>query len=481
MSEGPVVVWFRNDLRIADNPALSAAVATGRPILPLYVLDETAGLRPLGGAQRWWLDGALRALAASLASIGLSLVLKRGEAAAIVSRTVDDLGVRQVFWNRRYDPPSRARDQALKSELTSRGVAVESFNGSLLVEPWALKTGAGGHFQVFTPFWRALQAGPPIEAPLPAPCGPISAVNGQPSDDLDAWKLTPTKPDWAGGLREHWTPGAAGAVALLQSFLDDRLKGYGETRNRPDMPGTSRLSPHLHWGEISPRQIWRTVRMRCAGDPGVENDGMAYLRELGWRDFAHVLLFHAASLQEQPIKSEFGRFPWLDAPDGAEAWRRGRTGYPIVDAGMRELWHTGWMHNRVRMITASFLVKDLLVDWREGEKWFWDTLVDADPANNPASWQWVAGCGADAAPFFRIFNPVLQGVKFDPDGAYVKRWVPELSRLPNDMIHQPWRLDASQQRAAGLALGQDYPYPIVDHGMARDRALAALATLKSLG
>ena len=477
MSASPVIVWFRNDLRIADNPALSAAVATGLPILPLYVLDETAGLRQMGAAQRWWLDGALRALAADLEGIGLRLTLRRGVAAEIVRDLAR--GSHAVFWNRRYDPASRERDQALKADLISAGVRVESFNGALLVEPWTLRTGSGGHFQVFTPFWKALLASGAIAAPLPAPIGPLPSAFSE-TEDLASWRLTPTKPDWAGGLRAHWRQGSAGAASLLEGFIASGLRGYAEGRNRPDLPSSSRLSPHLQWGEISPRQVWRAVRMQADADPSLEGDATSYLRELGWRDFAHVLLFHAPLLADQPIRREFDRFPWREDAAGLEAWRRGRTGYPIVDAGMRELWHTGWMHNRVRMITASFLVKDLLVDWREGEKWFWDTLVDACPANNPASWQWVAGCGADAAPFFRIFNPIIQGEKFDPEGAYVRRWVPELAHAPTDSIHQPWKVDAALSQGAGLSLGQRYPAPIIDHGTARDRALAALATIKAV-
>lgn len=479
MSSGPALVWFRNDLRVSDNPALSAAVATGRPILPLYVLDETPAQRPLGGAQRWWLDGSLRALSEDLAKLSLTLALRRGPATEIVREIVAAEGVKNVFWNRRYDPASRERDKALKADLKEKGVAVESYNGALLTEPWTLKTGSGRHFQVFTPFWRSLLANATIEPPLPAPAGPLTPARAIASDDLNGWGLIPTKPDWAGGLRANWTPGSAGALARLQEFLGKGLQGYDDGRNRPDLPFTSRLSPHLQWGEISPRQVWRAIETHCAAHARAESDGMAYLRELGWRDFAHVLLYHAPSLVDQPIKAEFARFPWRSSPDALEAWRRGRTGYPIVDAGMRELWHTGWMHNRVRMIVGSFLIKDLLIDWREGERWFWDTLVDACPANNPASWQWVAGCGADAAPFFRIFNPTLQGAKFDPEGAYVRRWVPELAKLPNSVIHQPWTLDERQLRAAGITLGRDYPKPIVDHGQARDLALAALASIKS--
>ena len=479
MSLGPAIVWFRNDLRVADNPALDAAAKSGRPILPLYVLDETPGLRALGDAQRWWLDGSLRSLTGQLAKLGLRLVLRRGPAASIIQELARATGAGAVFWNRRYDRPGRDRDQTLKADLKAADVAVESFNGSLLSEPWALKTGSGRHYQVFTPFWKALLADAVIEAPLAAPSGPLPTAPAPPSDDLADWRLTPTKPDWAGGLRENWTPGSDSAAALLWNFLSSGLSGYGEGRNRPDLPNTSRLSPHLHWGEISPRQVWRATKIHAAAHPGAEADSMAFLRELGWRDFAHVLLFHADSLVDREIKPEFARFPWRRWPEGLEAWKRGRTGYPIVDAGMRELWHTGWMHNRVRMIVASFLIKDLLADWREGERWFWDTLVDADPANNPASWQWVAGCGADAAPFFRIFNPVLQGEKFDPLGAYVRHWVPELAKLPNDLIHQPWRVNAAQSRVTGFKPGKDYPEPIVDHGEARDAALAALASLKS--
>jgi deoxyribodipyrimidine photo-lyase len=475
MSAPFVIVWFRNDLRISDNPALQAAVTTGLPILALYVLDTTDGIRPMGTAQRWWLDGSLRSLDRDLAQIGLRLTLKRGIAANVIRELAD--GAHSVFWNRRYDPAERERDTALKADLAASGVNAKSFNGALLVEPWVLKTGSGKPYQVFTPFWRALLASDALSGPLPTPEGPLRAATAH-GEDLDLWQLTPSKPDWAGGLRDTWLPGSAGAIALLDEFMASGLKGYADRRNRPDQPGTSRLSPHLQWGEISPRQIWRVIRMHADANPALEADAVAYLRELGWRDFAHVLLYHAETLAQKPIRTEFNRFPWLESRTGLSAWQRGKTGYPIVDAGMRELWHTGWMHNRVRMITASFLVKNLLIDWREGEQWFWDTLVDACPANNPASWQWVAGCGADAAPFFRIFNPILQSEKFDPEGHYIRRWVPELARLPTSAIHRPWQADPAVLRQAGVTLGKNYPMPVIDHAVARDRALAALATLK---
>jgi deoxyribodipyrimidine photo-lyase len=464
MDHAPVIVWFRRDLRLADNPALAAALATGRPLLPLYILDDGKdGARPIGGAQGWWLDRALTALAAELSERGLPLLLRRGSPATLVPRIADEAGAAAVHWNRLYDPATRARDGRLKETLRAAGRGAESHNGHLLFEPWEIKTGSGGPFQVFTPFWRVVSRMAPAR-PLAAPKGPLPAHVGVPGDRLADWRLDPNRPDWAAGLRAEWTPGTIGARARMEAFLADAIDRYDGDRDRPDRLGTSRLSPHLASGDISVREVW----WRVAGALPPERVA-GYLRELAWREFAHVLLFHAVDLARQPMRADFARFAWADPGSHLAAWQRGRTGYPIVDAGMRELWHTGWMHNRVRMIVGSFLVKHLLLDWRHGETWFWDTLVDACPANNPASWQWVAGCGADAAPYFRVFNPILQGGKFDPDGIYVRKWVPELAAVPTGAIHQPWTLSCPPS---------GYPTPIVVHKAARDRALAAFAQLR---
>ncbi len=455
----PALVWLRQDLRLADNPALAAAIASGRPVLCLYALDdETPGVWRLGGTSRWWLRHSLQKLSHDLAEIGGRLILRRG--ASALDDIARETGAGAVFWNRCYEPFAVARDTHLKARLIGQGIAAESFGASLLFEPWVPKTGSGGPFRVFTPFWRALQALSEPARPSPPPTSLRGFAAEVASDSLADWNLLPTAPDWAGGLRASWTPGEAGAQARLAQFLD-KLDGYAAGRDRPDVEGTSRLSPHLHFGEISPRQIWHAVRAREAG-------AGKFLSEIAWREFSHHLLFHNPTLADEPLDAKFARFAWRGDGAGFTAWTRGRTGYPIVDAGMRQLWQTGWMHNRVRMIAASFLVKHLLIDWRRGERWFWDTLVDADLANNAASWQWVAGCGADAAPFFRVFNPVLQGEKFDPEGAYVRRFVPELAALPDRFIHKPWTAPTPPK---------GYPPPIVDLAEGRARALAAFRAL----
>jgi len=475
----PTLVWFRCDLRIGDNPALAAAVARGGPVVPLFVLDDDSpGAHAPGGAARWWLHHALRALADALDRRGAPLVLRRGPADTVVPAVAAEIGAGTVVWNRLYEPWANARDARIKALLRERGLTVESFNGRLLAEPWDLKTGADAPYKVFTPYWKAFRARPEPAAPLPAPERIPGGVPAE-SESLDAWGLTPTAPDWAGGLRAAWTPGEPGAHARLNHFLDTGLAHYPEVRNRPDTHGTSRLSPHLHWGELSPRQVWHATRARMAERPEVESAGWAFLRELVWREFSYHLLYWWPDLPTTTWKTAFHAFPWRYDTDAYNAWTAGRTGFPIVDAGMRELWATGWMHNRVRMIVGSFLVKDLLLPWQWGEHWFWDTLVDADLANNSASWQWVAGCGADAAPYFRIFNPVTQGQKFDPEGAYVRTWVPELARMPTTHLHAPWRAPPQVLRGAGVRPGETYPEPIVDHAAARKRALAAFETVKT--
>ena len=472
----PALLWFRQDLRLADNPALTAAAADGRPVVPLYILDENGnGGWPLGGASRWWLHQSLTALSTSLAAHDLRLILRRGPAAAAIDEVIRETGASAVYWNRCYEPAAIARDRAIKETVRSRGIDAESCNAALLFEPWTIKTNQGAPFKVFTPFWQALRRATAPAAPMPAPR--LVAAPRQPrSDRLDDWGLVPRHPDWAGGLRDAWQPGEAGARARLARFIESIMADYPTGRDRPGREGTSRLSPHLHWGEIGPRQVWHAVTM---ADSATDSAKESYLRELGWREFAHHLLFHWPTLPEEPWRAEFARFSWQEDATALAGWRRGLTGYPIIDAGMRELWHTGWMHNRVRMIAASFLVKDLLIPWRTGEAWFWDTLVDADLAQNATNWQWVAGSGADAAPYFRIFNPVLQGEKFDASGDYVRRWIPELARLPAEYLHKPWSAPPDVLRAAGIALGRDYPAPIVDHGDARQRALAAFQALRS--
>ncbi len=469
----PVIVWLRQDLRLADHAALSAAAAQG-PLIALFVLDdETPRAWRMAGASRWWLHRSLESLAQKL-----PLVLRRGAADRVIAEMLGETGASAVFSSRDYAPWSEALERRVKAACEAAGAACHRHGGYLLHEPEAIRNGQGESYKVYTPFARACFAAREPRPPRPAPTFETWQGTVR-SDALADWALLPARPNWAKNFDSHWQPGEEGARRRLASFIDDGLAHYADERDRPDRDVTSRLSPHLHFGEISPAQCWHAVRaaqVRAGGrlDAAAEK----FLKEVLWREFSYHLLHRWPHLPDKPFKPEFETFPWADDPKGLAAWRKGQTGYPIVDAGLRQLWATGTMHNRVRMIAASFLIKDLLIDWRDGERWFWDTLVDADIASNAASWQWVAGSGADAAPYFRIFNPLLQGEKFDPHGAYVRRWVPELAKLPDAFIHKPWQAPDEVLRHAGVALGRDYPHPMVDHGMARSRALAALKTIK---
>ena len=466
----PVITLFRRDLRLADNPALAAAVATGQPVVCLFVLDdETARL--LGGASRWWLHHSLVDLDRALRACGGILILRRGATVDVVADVARTTGTTALYLARRYEPWAADQENALKSRLEPEGVKVHRFGGTLLSDPDAIRTGQGGPFKVFTPFYRAVLKAVPPTQPVPAPTT-VPAPSGLPdSDDLDTWALLPRTPDWAGGLRRTWTPGTAGALDRLDSFIDAALTTYETGRDVPGIDGTSALSPHLHFGEISPRQARARLRFAADRQPETATGAAAVERQLVWRDFAHHLLHHWPTLPDTPFRPEYASFPWHDDPTALKAWQRGHTGFPLVDAGMRQLWHTGWMHNRVRMVVASFLVKHLMIPWQAGEAWFWDTLVDADLANNAANWQWVAGCGADAAPYFRVFNPILQSQKFDSRGVYLRRWLPELAALSDKQIHRPWAVPPLDLAAAGITLGQDYPEPIVTHETGRARAL----------
>jgi len=483
-SSAPVLVWFRDDHRLSDNPALSAAAAAGSQVLCFYVLDEVSErIRPLGGAARWWLHGSLKALGEALERVGSRLLILRGSALPIVDKLVRETGACAIYWNRRYGATEIALDSMIKKSLTDRGIKAHSFNGRLLHEPWEIVNQAGKPFQVFTPYLRAVRT-QTIKAPLPAPRslqgGIWPATLLDEAVSLPELSLEPSSPDWAGGLRREWQRGEQAAQDKLARFLEAGLKGYADDRDRPGRDGTSRLSPHLRFGEIGPRQVWHAVMAAVARQPDLEQDAEKFLSEIVWRDFTHQLLHEHPHLPEKPHSSRFEGFPWIEDRVAIRAWQKGLTGYPIVDAGMRQLWQTGWMHNRVRMIVASFLVKHLLTDWRQGERWFWDTLVDADAANNAFSWQWIAGSGPDSAPFHRIFNPVAQGEKFDPDGSYIRTHVPELSELPAAFIHKPWEAPAGMLREAGVGLGETYPRPIVPHGPARERALEAFRSLRGL-
>ncbi len=463
------VMWFRQDLRLRDNPALSAAAAAGA-VLPVYVLDdENAGEWKLGGASRWWLHHSLKRLNESLHG---KLWVLQGDAGRELARLCHSLPVNEVVWNRCYEPWRRQQDEQVAAALGEAGIETESFNGSLLWEPWECGKKDGTPYNVFTPFYHNLLNSTWPNEPAPKPRDLILAECSQPLDRIEKLALKPQIP-WDAGLEAHWTPGEAAARKQLQDFLGRNVEVYRTKRDLPAEPAVSSLSPYLHFGEISPGQVWRETHAAAAGD-----GANAYIRQLCWREFSYHLLYHYPHMIDQDLKSVLEGFPWRDEPEPLRCWQHGNTGVPLVDAGMRELWKTGTMHNRVRMIAASFLTKNLLIHWRRGAEWFWDCLVDADLANNSFGWQWVAGCGADAAPYFRIFNPVLQSRKYDPEGEYLRRWLPELSHLPNRHIHAPWEAGAEVLRQAGVSLGSNYPAPIVDLRASRERALAAWRTLR---
>lgn len=479
MSDTPVILWFRADLRLADHAALNAALERGGSVVPVFILDDDApGAWALGGASRWWLHHSLMALAADIAKRGNALVLRRGDTVACLMDVVAETGAKEICWSRNYEPWARALEDRLKAACDDAGCTARRFSGRLLVEPEHLATQAGEPYRVYTPFWRALAASYKPAQKRAAPRKMPSPKSKPKSDTLADWALLPRTPDWAGGLRGAWQPGEAGASARLDAFLDAGLARYATDRDRPDIDGTSRLSPYLAFGEISPAALWRRAEAYAVAHDGHEKGLTVFLKELVWREFSHHLLFHFPTLPETAFREAFNSFPWARSSKNLKAWQTGQTGYPIVDAGMRQLWQTGYMHNRVRMVVASFLIKHLLIRWQDGEAWFWDTLVDADLANNAASWQWVAGSGADAAPYFRIFNPVLQGEKFDRNGDYVRAFVPELAKLPDKFLHAPWTAPADVLAKAGVTLGTTYPAPIVDHSAARARALAAYGTVK---
>jgi len=476
----PVLVWFRRNLRLADNPPLDAAVATGQPILPVYILDETPEFRGLGDGARWWLHYSLERLSEDLASRGAGLVLRRGPAENIIPALSRECGAEAVYCDKTFDPVIAARDLRLTQTLAERDIHLHALNATLLHEPGEIVTREGAPYQVFTAFWRTVLAteltSSPTAAPGQLPPSPRSP-HGVRLNDLGLLK---TYPDRVPGLEERWNPGEVGAQQTFRAFLSFNLTRYAASSEMPGAASTSRLSPHLAFGEIGPRQVWHAVQHRMESDSAFNREtALAFLREMAWREFNYQLLQVHPEMARQNIHAAFGRFPWRADDDALAAWKDGRTGYPLVDAGMRELRQTGWMPNRVRMVVASFLTKHLLVDWRQGEAWFWDMLVDADPANNPANWQWVAGTGVDAAPYYRIFNPVRQGETFDHDGVYVRRWVPEVSGLSAQYLHKPWAAPLKARSSAGLVLGETYPSPLVDHAAARHRALDAYNATRS--
>ncbi len=477
---GPSICWFREDLRVGDNPALNAAIESGRDVLCVYIYDTSSKFKALGGAKKWFLHKALDSLSQTLIQLGCKLNILHGEAEKLLPELVETTGAKAIFWNRRYGINEREIDAALKTKFTEDGLEVKSFNGHLMYEPWEVKTQAKTPMKVFTPFWRAARSLRDVDEPQAAPSSitPFVATLEN-AVSLESLKLLPTHPDWFEGISMEWQPGEEGAKKRLSAFLKEGIKGYSEKRNLPAELHTSKLSPHLHHGDISPKQVWKELMKHVNGGKlkGFEKDIQVFQSELGWREFSYNLLFHFPKLDTANFQSKFDNFPWVKDEKTLKAWQTGQTGYPIVDAGMRQLWQTGWMHNRIRMVTASFLIKHLMIDWREGEAWFWDTLCDADIASNSASWQWVAGSGADAAPYYRIFNPVTQGEKFDAEGAYVRKFVPELAKLPKKYLHKPWTAPLSILAEAGVKLGKTYPQPIVDHEFARKRALDAFKSI----
>lgn len=480
------LVWFRQDLRLSDHPALCAALSIGADrghIIPVYIhtTETNAPAQSIGqslcdgGAARWWRHQSLQALANSLKQQGSRLVIRRGDPLTELQRLIRETGATHVFWHRRMEPTAREQDSQIKATLRAQGIEAHSFNGNYLHEPWEIMNKQGKPFQVFTPYWKAMIAAGLDLPPLPTPDALPAVPDTLASLDIEALDLLPVIP-WDRDFYTQWTPGEVGAWERFEAFLP-HIDQYAEARNLLVGTGVSKLSPHLHFGEITPRQILHTLlntRGSVLEPPGIET----YVRELGWREFGAYLAFHFPETVDSPLDKRFLQFEWRESPEHLQAWQCGKTGVPVIDAAMRCLWRTGWMHNRARMIVASFLTKNLLIDWRHGATWFMDTLVDADEPSNTAGWQWTAGTGADAAPYFRIFNPVLQAEKFDPDGAFIRRWVPELARLENRYLYAPWMADVSTLRQAGVTLGETYPEPIIDLNGSRQRALERFDQIK---
>lgn len=475
--EKTTLVWLRHSLRLRDHPALVHAAEQGA-VVPVFVwAPEEEGDWPPGPAAQWWLHHALQDLDERLRARGSRLILRTGPTIDALRDCLDATGADRVVWNRRYEPPLARRDEEVQAALDKQGIETQAFESQILHDPTAVETTSGGPYHVYTPFWKKvrkeslLDTRPPLDIPdLPAPdAWPAS-------EPVEALDLRP-EADRAGGLQEVWTPTIDAAHDRLDYTLKHILGDYGTARDRPDMDGTSRLSPYLHHGQLSPRQVWHRV-VTWADDTGRHDAAEPFLREIVFREFSYHWLYHYPDTPTETYRDKFRAFPWRDDAEALARWKRGQTGYPIVDAGMRQLKETGWMHNRVRMIVASFLTKDLMLHWRHGARWFWTMLVDADLADNTFNWQWTAGCGADAQPFFRIFNPVSQSERHDPNGAYIRRYVPELADLPDDAIHAPWEESDARLRALGVSLGETYPRPIVDHGEARDEALAAYEEVK---
>jgi len=474
----PNLVWFRDDLRLTDNPALHAACAGGAQVICLYIFDATPSLRQLGGAARWWLQDSVAKLAGALEKKGGKLIICRGDAPMIIEKMAAAGAVGEVFWNERHVPAAATLDESIARLLALRDIPLHRFNGSYLNPPSAITNSTGGPFKVFTPYWRAVLRHGVSATPLPAPEKIHKADWHADPQSMPVFPASPVPVSmpWMDRLSQSWQPGEKAAHQTLETFLENALHGYASRRDFPAGGTTSRLSPYLRHGEISPLQVWHALEIARHTGGAPQHDADKFINELIWREYACHVLHHFPSLSLESRDRSFDLIPWRNEPEQIQAWQQGRTGFPLIDAGMRQLWQTGWMHNRMRMIVGSFLVKHLLCDWRIGESWFWDTLVDADQASNVFGWQWVAGCGFDASPFHRIFNPVLQSERFDPKGHYIRTFVPELAHLPDQLIHTPWKAPPDLFEDNGRIC---YPRPIVDLAAGRERALNALKIAKS--
>ena len=474
----PLILWFRKDLRLSAHPAWHQALQRKQPIIPVYIWSPTEeNPWSYGEASRWWLHQSLQVLQENLQSVGSRLLFRAGPIVPNLLEIAKTAGASTVYWSRQYEPHLIKRDTAIKLDLQKSGVEVQTFNATLLIEPWELLNQTQKPYQVFTPYWKALQSRvQPLQTyRVPSEFRPVHTWPK--SKTLTSLDILP-KNNWHTKLKAHWQPGETQALQTLKKFLDNGVSDYKMGRDFPNRDSTAKISAHLHFGEISPAQIWDAAQKNLFFLKPAKNDTQDFLREIAWREFSYALMYHFPQTPTAPLQQKFLNFPWQNSKTLLQAWQTGQTGYPIVDAGMRELWQTGFMHNRVRMIVASFLTKDLFIDWQDGAKWFWDTLVDADLASNTQGWQWTAGCGADAAPYFRIFNPILQSEKFDPNGDYIKKWVPELAKLAKKWIHKPFLASAKDLTAANITLGKTYPYPIVEHARAREHALAIWQSLK---
>ncbi|OJU82236.1 MAG: deoxyribodipyrimidine photolyase [Chlamydia sp. 32-24] len=475
MTQESIIIWFRQDLRVEDHPALQEAIDKSHHIVPLYIYSEEEKNKwKIGAASKWWLHHSLESLSNDLKSLNLKLIIRKGDPEEELKKIIKESQSKAVYWSRMYEPFTIKRDTKIKQAL-SQGIEVKTFKSSLLFEPWDILNKQGKPFQVFTAFWKSCLA---KESSFE-----LSKISKKPSIStpklhsltIDELELLP-KIHWDKGIAATWHPGTANAKKYVKEFIEKEIVNYKEDRDFPSLPGVSHMSPYLHFGEISPKMIWQMALEKH--DFAKEE---SYLRQLGWREFGYHLLYHFPFTTENPLQENFTKFEWVKNESHLKAWQKGKTGYPFVDAGMRQLWKTGWMHNRLRLVVGSFLVKDLLINWKEGSKWFWDTLVDADLANNTLGWQWVGGCGADAAPYFRIFNPVLQSEKFDPKGEFIRKWIPEIAALPDKWLHKPWEAPEDELRKAGITLGDNYPYPIVNHEEARKKALEKFNTIKAQG